>query len=101
MKARNMIGERSGRPVANQFIVEDFGKVYFQSYESLIAVVQDNRITLGGDWNYSRTTLKYLYAFMREYVPNVWRKLPEAKSGAESIRKGITCGLISYDPYLQ
>lgn len=39
MKACNMKSERSGRPVANQFIItDDDGKEWFQSYDSMIGV---------------------------------------------------------------
>jgi hypothetical protein len=33
MKVQNMISERSGKPVANQFIVDDGEYEYFQSYD--------------------------------------------------------------------
>lgn len=52
----------------NQFEV-DFvwtGKRYFYSYNSLCCVLNfaEQRIVLGRDWDYSRTTLKHLYAFL-------------------------------------
>lgn len=32
----------------------------FQSYDSIVAFVGDGTVTLGPDWDYSRTTMKYL-----------------------------------------
>lgn len=64
MKVTNITNSR-GRKVPNQFIITD-GNVYtFQSYDSVIAVVDfDNSIiTLGYDWNYSTTTSRYRNSF--------------------------------------
>lgn len=53
----------------NQFII--FGGdaiVTFQSYDSIIAKIDKNgTLTLGNDWNYSKTTLKHLYLFINDY----------------------------------
>lgn len=97
MKVRNIISERSGRPVANQFVIEHDGKVYFQSYNSRCAVVDNGKLTLGSDWDYSNTTRKYLYIFMREYAYMTWCALPTGKSGSDSIRKAIDAGKIGFD----
>ena len=67
MKVRNMVSDRSGREVANQFIIEDDnGNEYFQSYDSIICkvdkkgkVILDRRF-----WDYSRTTAKYRNMFL-------------------------------------
>lgn len=71
----------------------------FQSYESLIAEYnkESGILTLGKHWDYSVTTMKYLNQFLREYCYLVYRKLPDGKSGADSIRKAINSGLIVYD----
>lgn len=65
MKVRNMESPRTGRPVANQFIIEGDGKTIFQSYDSTIAVIDWNEKTvkIGNDWNYSTTTGKYRNMF--------------------------------------
>ena len=72
MKVRNMVSASSGREVANQFIISGDSKVIFQSYDSTICVIDYNkegaeRITLGRHWDYSKTTSKYLYQFLREF----------------------------------
>ena len=66
--------------VKNQFIIEHFGGVTFQSYASEIAT-----ITNTGDlyinitkWNYSKTTLKYLYLFLKENLNKLNNNLYEA-----------------------
>ena len=52
----------------NQFLIEEGEKKVFQSYESTIAIVENDKIILGVDWNYSTTTSKHLYLFLEEYT---------------------------------
>ena len=68
MRVANMISPRSGRPVANQFIITDCGRTLFQSYESPIVEINfDNlTITVYPDYDYSATTAKYRNEFMSE-----------------------------------
>ena len=53
----------------NQFIIE--GKeegTTFQSYNSQIANISNSgELVLYSDWDYSQTTLKYLYLFLQDY----------------------------------
>lgn len=56
----------NGCPARNQFVVEKDGKTYFQSYNTMIAEVNKDKVTLSKDWNYSNTTLKHLYIFLRQ-----------------------------------
>ena len=69
MKVRNMVSASSGREVANQFVISGDSKVIFQSYDSTICIVEykngEIHITLGKHWDYSKTTSKYLYQFLR------------------------------------
>ena len=99
LKIRPCESERTGEAVKNQYIIEFSGSVAFQSYNSLIAIYnrEEKRLTLGYDWDYSRTTQKYLYQFLRNYCYNIVKQLPNGKSFADSIRKAISCGLIVYD----
>lgn len=66
MKVRNMTSERSGREVANQFIIEADRKTMFQSYDSpIVQIDRENKvITVYEDWDYSNTTGKYRNQFM-------------------------------------
>ena len=66
MKITNMIG-RTGKNVPNQFVVTDGEKTWFQSYNSIIAVIENGKVTLDQKfWNYSKTTGKYRNEFLGE-----------------------------------
>lgn len=69
VKVRNLTSPRTGKEVANQFEIEVGERVYFQSYDSIIAV--HNRRTgktyLDKNyWNYSVTTGKYRNQWLGE-----------------------------------
>ena len=80
MKVRNMTSNRTGRGVANQFIIEVEGrgalgnfitKTAFQSYNSVIAIITEwpdnTKIELDRNtWDYSVTTGKYRNQFLCE-----------------------------------
>jgi hypothetical protein len=53
----------------NQFIMDDDKKIVFQSYNSIIAVIdkKTGALFFGNDWNYSNTTRKHLYLFLSDY----------------------------------
>ena len=97
LKVKNMISTRSGRTVANQFdIVSDNGGVIgeyaFQSYGSLCATLKRTenglyKLTIFRDGFYSRTTAKYLRAWLMDHIN------PEAvpavlKAAKEAINAG-------------
>ena len=73
MKVRNMESPRTGRPVANQFIIVDDNKLVFQSYDSMIVTWDKatSTLTFGKDWDYSTTTAKYRNEFLRMYFPSL------------------------------
>jgi hypothetical protein len=73
-KVYNMESPRSGREVANQFVIEAGREVVFQSYRSVCAIYnRDTKtLTLGEDWNRSMTTRKYFWQFVRNYLPYYW-----------------------------
>ena len=52
----------------NQFEVYTYEGVYFQSYDSVVAFKpnssEENKIRVGFDWDYSRTTMKYVGPFL-------------------------------------
>ena len=99
LKVKNMVSERSGRVVANQFdIIADNGGIIseyaFQSYGSLCASLTRTerglyKLTTYRDGFYSRTTAKYLRAWLMDHikpnaVPAVLKAAKEAISaGAE------------------
>lgn len=71
---QNMVSPRTGKPVANQFIIETEKGEYFQSYKTTICLRLDNGLdpvsallddgTSGYGWDYSNTTRRYLYQFL-------------------------------------
>jgi len=65
MKVSNLIS-KSGNNVANQFEILTDTARFFQSYNSIIAKVDnDNNITLDSHyWDYSKTTSKYRNMFL-------------------------------------
>jgi hypothetical protein len=91
MKVKNITG-KTGRAIANQFIIEDAGhgangnflsRRVFQSYESVIAVItvweDGTRIELDQNkWDYSKTTGKYRNQFLGETKRETEKKI---KSG--------------------
>ena len=73
MKVYNMESPRSGRPVANQFIISDDHRMIFQSYNSMIVDIDffNSKVTFGRDWDYSTTTGKYRNQFLDMYLPQI------------------------------
>lgn len=69
LRVYNMTSPRSGREVANQFVIVNDSKVMFQSYDSPIVEIDhaNNVLTVFKNWNYSMTTSKYRNEFMSEY----------------------------------
>lgn len=79
-KVFNLESPRTNKPVANQFVIHEEGRgalgnftwrKTFQSYESVIATAtrwEDGTKNIVLDpvyWDYSLTTRKYLYQFLR------------------------------------
>lgn len=49
----------------NQFIIYTEDGRYLQSYDSIVAFIsKEGIITLGKNWEYSRTTMKYVGQFL-------------------------------------
>jgi len=70
IKVRN-ITNANGNKVPNQFeIVDTDNSTLFQSYDSMIAMVRDSDSRVYLDeyyWDYSVTTMKHLYNFLRQW----------------------------------
>lgn len=88
----------------NQFIIndEESQKIYFQSYESIIAIWDktSQTLTLGHDWDYSKTTSKHLYLFIDEYCFLEDFNI-NSKTKRQDIQKLINSGVIKYDKNLK
>tara|TARA_R100001082_G_scaffold82347_2_gene49202 strand:+ start:86 stop:349 length:264 start_codon:yes stop_codon:yes gene_type:complete len=75
MKVKNMTSAR-GNAIANQFIINDKGEEYFQSYRSIIAKKSQGKIYLDEYyWDYSVTTGKYRNDFLGEKKIDTQRKI--------------------------
>ena len=68
----NLINDR-GNAVRNQFIITEGNTIAFQSYNSRVCEIVrpcgmgfDTLVRFGRDWNYSQTTAKHLYSFLRQ-----------------------------------
>ena len=89
VSVEQMINDR-GNGAMNQFVIYDGDLIMFQSYNSLIAVVNrmSKEIILGSDWDYSVTTGKHRNIFFRDYV-----NLPylATKKGLENALKNGVC----------
>ena len=87
----NLINE-NGNPTVNQFIIKADSPraTIFQSYQSTIAKWQDNKLHLSTRWDYSNTTSKYLYQFIREFTPYYVR-------GKKDVLKAIESGKFVVD----
>ena len=70
MTVENMKSERTGKAIANQFVITDneHNATWFQSYTSVIALVNNGILFIDRDkWDYSVTTAKYRNSFISEY----------------------------------
>ena len=81
---RQLIND-NGNPAANQFIIKTKEATYFQSYDSVVCKLDGVNIVLSTDWEYSHTTRKHLYMFMRQ---NGYRNLSSAKEVRKAIKEG-------------
>ena len=72
MKVRNITSNKSGREVANQYIITDGTNTTFQSYDTTICCIHhaSGFMSLTDYWDYSITTSKYFYQFMEENLTN-------------------------------
>ena len=90
LKIYNLEGQ-SGKPVVNQFVIEDGSKTWFQSYDSIIIEIdrESQKMTVGRDWDYSRTTTKYLKIFLNEEMAWSSKEVEEFK---KKLRKAQSSG---------
>jgi hypothetical protein len=75
MKVENMTSV-NGNKVPNQFIINNNGEEYFQSYNSIIAKKSKGKIYLDDYfWDYSVTTGKYRNDFLGEGIAETRKKI--------------------------
>lgn len=68
IKISQLINDNNN-PAANQFIIEVNNGVIFQSYDTIIAFYdkRNSKVYVTEDWDYSNTTRKHFYIFLRDY----------------------------------
>ena len=89
IKVENMTSERSGRSVANQFIITTDNEITFQSYESIVAIYnrQTKVVKIYNDIaNCSRTTAKYFRQFLAVYIPFLFSEGEELKQIVKAVK---------------
>lgn len=80
---RNLINY-NGNGAVNQFVINTPKAVYFQSYGSVVAKIdRKGSLILSNDWDYSNTTRKHLYIFLRMYG---YSRLCSAKDMRKAIK---------------
>lgn len=76
MKVETLTSPRSGREVANQFIIRNGSSTVFQSYRSTIVKIENGKTFLDAYyWDYSVTTGKYRNQFLGESKAETQRKI--------------------------
>lgn len=89
IKVRNFWSDRSGREVANQFIIETPDGIYFQSYGSIIVFSAKGKIFLDSRyWDYSKTTGKYRNRFLGETKRETEAKIKSGEYTLTDLNKG-------------
>lgn len=83
--------------VKNQFRIFGENKNILQSYNSTVVVLENDKIILGRNWDYSTTTIKYVYEFLEEFTSISFWNISNKR---EYIRKLIENGTIIYDEKL-
>ena len=75
----------------NQFVIYGNGEVIFQSYDSTIAKINNatDEITFYERWDYSKTTMKHLYLFIKEYHHKTHQAIKESKNKRATLQKLI------------
>ena len=97
LKVKNMVSARSGRTVVNQFDISRtdeagiIGEYAFQSYGSLCASLKRTesglyKLTIYRDGFYSRTTAKYLRAWLIDHISP--ERVPEVLKSAKTAIQG-------------
>ena len=89
----------------NQYLIDSKDFRFFQSYGSLIAIYdkENRQLTVGSLWNYSNTTRKHLYIFIKDYcyIAQADAALSNTKNKRKALQKLIDEGVIFFDSTVQ
>lgn len=87
LQIENLVNDNNNHAV-NQFVVKLNGNVFYQSYDTVIAKKdKEGKITLCADWNYSKTTKKHLYIWLRDNTS--FRYVENEKDVIDAINNGL------------
>lgn len=87
LQIENLVNDNNNHAV-NQFVVKLNGNVFYQSYDTIIAKKdKDGKITLSSDWDYSKTTKKHLYIWLRDNTS--FRYVEKEKDVIDAINNGL------------
>jgi len=76
------------------YIIKVGKKTYFQSYHTLIAIVNDGRITLNRNyWNYSKTTAAYRNRFLGLTTKETEKMIANGDIKLRTLDSRILCDL--------
>ena len=75
----------NGNAAANQFVIKTAKATYFQSYDSVVAKIENGKVFVSSYWDYSNTTRKHLYIFLSDYG---FSHLCSAKEMRKAIKSG-------------
>lgn len=95
-KAKQLIND-NGNPAANQLVITSGNRTIFQSYDSVVAMVKDGVLYVTDKWDFSNTTRKHFYIFVRDYFKH---RLGNRKAILDGIHDGtikkVSEELLSY-----
>lgn len=88
IQVTNMESPRTGLPVANQYVIITGDGIYFQSYQTVVAMLDNSgKIWVKENaWEYSKTTSKYLSEWFCNYT--VYNGMTK-KQGEKLMRDGV------------
>lgn len=88
----------------NQFVFGEENRVIFQSYKSVVVVIENGEVLFGKNWNYSTTTSKYVYKFLDKFIYLINKEIKqdivkalESNNKKAKFEKLINNGVILYD----
>ena len=94
-KVKNITNENWNK-AANQFEITTKRGRYFQSYDSVVAKkdFKTGRLTLSANWDYSNTTRKHLYIWLRD--TGFRHYLPDNGNNRKALQQLIDKKVIAY-----
>ena len=77
---RSRAKTRGGYGAKDQYLLETKEGTYLQSYNSIVAFIgNDGKIKVGKDFNYSRTTARYVTQFLNMRIKEIEKDIRDRK----------------------